>query len=138
MIPRTTKMTTLALAFALAVGFAAPALAQGDPAIEQARAAAQIGEQADGFLGVVDGANLGADLRARVDQINIRRRAAYADIAERRGVSVREVAAATGCSQLQNRVEVGHAYRDEAGAWARRTATQPVRMPAYCPAPAAG
>ena len=45
----------------------APASAQNDAVVQQARAAGQIGEQADSYLGFVPGAQISADLRGRVD-----------------------------------------------------------------------
>jgi len=112
---------------------AAPASAQSDATISAARAAGQIGEQADGFLGVVTGAAPGADVRARVDQINIQRRALYTRRASERGVTVNEMAAAVACEVFQNRVAVGERYRDEGSQWRQRTASEPVAMPSFCP-----
>ncbi len=121
-------------AFLLAAAFAIPARAQGsDPVVTQARAAGQVGEQADGYLGYVPGASASADLRSHVDQINIRRRALYTSRAEQRSVSVNEMAAAVACEIFQGRIAVGERYRDQGGQWRQRTASQPVAMPSFCP-----
>ena len=66
---------TLAIAGA-ALAFASPALAQRDPAYAAARAAGQVGEKIDGYLGVVGGGT--PALQAVVNDINIKRRALYA------------------------------------------------------------
>ena len=61
------------------------ALAQGS-AVTAAIAAGQVGERADGYLGVrgsIDGGT-----RAAVEQINIKRRALYTSRASERGVAV--------------------------------------------------
>lgn len=110
---------------------AAPVMAQRDPAYAAAREAGKVGEQADGYLGIAVG-TVPADLRARVDQINIKRRAFYTDLAGQRGVSVNEVAAATACELFRNRVSVGHVYRTQAGQWATHSASAPVQMPSFC------
>lgn len=123
---------TAALA-AAALALASPALAQnGDAAIAQARAAGLVGEQADGYLGFVPGAQISADLRGRVEQNNMQRRQLYTRRANERGVSVNEMAAAVACEVFQGRIAVGERYRNQAGQWRQRTATQPVEMPTFC------
>lgn len=121
-------------AFLFAAALALPARAQAnDPVVAQARAAGQVGEQADGYLGVAPGAPVSADVRSHVDQINIRRRALYTSRAEQRSVSVNEMAAAVACEIFQGRIAVGERYRDQNGQWRQRTASQPVAMPSFCP-----
>jgi uncharacterized protein YdbL (DUF1318 family) len=121
-------------AFLLAMAMALPARAQaGDAVVAQARAGGQVGEQADGYLGYPNGAQASADVRAHVDQINIRRRALYTSRASERSVSVNEMAAAVACEIFQGRIAVGERYRDESGQWRQRTASQPVAMPSFCP-----
>jgi uncharacterized protein YdbL (DUF1318 family) len=120
-------------AFLLAAALALPAHAQAaDAVVAQARAAGQVGEQADGYLGYPGGA-VSADVRSHVDQINLRRRALYTSRASQRNVSVNEMAAAVACEIFQGRVAVGERYRDESGQWRQRTASQPVVMPSFCP-----
>lgn len=121
----------LTVALAMAFGLAAVAQAQAaDPAVEAARAQGAVGEQADGYLGFAKQPS--ADIKARVDAINIKRRAFYTDLAAKRGVTVQEVAAATGCELFQGRVAPGEAYRTQAGQWVIRQGSAPVQMPNYC------
>jgi uncharacterized protein YdbL (DUF1318 family) len=122
---------TAALA-AAALALAAPAMAQ-DATLNQARASGLIGEQADGYLGFVPGAQISADLRGRVEQNNMQRRQLYTRRANERGVSVNEMAAAVACEVFQSRIAVGERYRNQAGQWRQRTAGQPVDMPSFCP-----
>jgi uncharacterized protein YdbL (DUF1318 family) len=121
----------IALILAGAMALAAPAAAQ-DSVLFQARADGLIGEQADGYLGVAPGASPSADVRARMDQNNIRRRAVYTQRASARAVSVNEIAAAVVCQSFSE-IAVGERYRDEAGQWRQRTAGAPVVMPSFCP-----
>lgn len=118
------------VAIVVASGFAmtAPAWAQSG-AVAQAMAAGTVGEQADGYLGV--SGSVGADVRAEVDSINIKRRAAYTDLAGKRGVTVADVAAATGCQTLASRVKTGQAYRIGTGAWQTKGAGA-IALPDYC------
>ena len=129
-------MTRALLAAAMLTGallLAAPAQAQNDAAIAQARAAGQVGEQADGYLGFVPGASISADLRGRVEQNNIQRRALYTRRAAERSVSVNEMAAAVACEVFTRRIAVGERYRNEGGQWRQRTASAAVEVPSFCP-----
>lgn len=62
--------------------------------LAQAKAAGLVGEQMDGYLGVVQ-PGVPADVRALVDGINRERRAAYEAIARKNGVNVDDVARVT-------------------------------------------
>jgi len=79
-----TAFTRATLAFSAAAlaltGLAAPAFAQRDPAYEAARSSGKVGEKPDGYLGVVGGGD--ASVRKLVDDLNIKRRALYAQKAQ--------------------------------------------------------
>ena len=96
----------------------------------QLRASGQVGEQADGYLGIVGSPS--ASLRAQVDAINIKRRAYYTDLAARRGVKIEEVAASTACELFRTKVAPGQYYRLPDGVWRQRNGNEPVPMPAHC------
>jgi uncharacterized protein YdbL (DUF1318 family) len=110
----------------LGVTLATAAVAQDDAAVAAARAAGQVGEQADGYLGFASSPS--AALRAAVDAVNIKRRAVYTDLAAKRNATVQEVAAARGCEQLRGRVANGEKY--ELNGW--KTKTGPINLPPYC------
>ena len=111
-----------------ALSFAASA----DPVTDAARVAGTIGEQPDGYVGVVAGQNPSAEVRAHMDQMNILRRTSFAQRAQTRGVSVNEMAAAFACLTYSE-LRVGEHYRGEDGRWRQRTASSPVVMPSFCP-----
>ena len=116
-----------ALAFGIIV---APASAQRDPAYAAARSAGQVGEKMDGYLGVV-GAGSGA-VRAMVDDLNIRRRAVYAERAQAEGATLEEYAFTAGCLAI-SRTQPGEMYvAYSTGQWTARGATAPDRDP-RCP-----
>lgn len=122
-----------AAAAVAAIALTAPAWGQaGDAAISQARAAGQIGEQADGYLGFVPGASISADLRGRVEQNNIRRRSLYTQRATAANATINEMAAAVACEVFAGRIAVGERYRNEGGQWRQRTASSPVEVPSFC------
>ncbi|SDA13436.1 YdbL family protein [Sphingomonas sp. NFR15] len=101
----------------------APALAQRDPAYQAARSAGQIGEQPDGYLGVVGAAS--PELRALVNNINIQRKAKYTQTAAA-GATVEQMAFTSGCRLIAATVP-GEKYKTPAGIWATRTAAPPER-----------
>ncbi len=122
---------TLALSAAvLAVtGIAAPAFAQRDPAYEAARSAGKVGEKMDGYLGIVGAAD--ASLRKLVDDINIKRRAVYADKAQAASATLEEYAFTAGCLAIA-RTAPGEKYQAPDGSWRTRDAGAPQRDP-RCP-----
>ncbi len=94
------------------------------------RSTGKVGEQSDGYLGVVGSAD--APLRAQVDNINIKRRAYYTELAAKRGAKIEEVAAAAACEIFASRVQPGQYYRLADGVWRQREAGAPIPRPAYC------
>lgn len=127
---RTRTFTGAAFAIALAFGAASVSQAQTGT-ISAAIDAGTIGEQADGYLGVRGGAS--PAVRAEIEAINIKRRAGYTQLAEQRGVTVKDVAAAVGCKTLASRVGAGNAYQLPDGVWRVRAGNTPIELPAYCP-----
>lgn len=117
------------LGIAMVAGTSAYAM-QADAA-GQLRASGQVGEQADGYLGLVGG-NAPADVRAQMEQVNIQRRAAYTQLATQRGATIEEVAAATACQLFAGRVGPGQYYRLPDGVWRRRNGSEPVPRPSHC------
>ena len=117
---------------ALALGvLAAPVQAQRDPAYAAARSAGEIGEKMDGYIGIV-GAET-PDLRRLVNDINIKRRAVYAEKAQENNVTLEEYALSTGC-QLILKTTPGEKYQAPDGSWQTRTSSPPLRDPRCPPA----
>jgi len=107
-----------------------PAQAQNrDPAYAAARAAGQVGEKMDGYLGIVGSAT--PELRAIVDDLNIKRRAVYAQKAQAQRATVEEYAFTSGCL-LISQTRQGEKYQAPGGGWQTRGAAPPERDP-RCP-----
>ena len=117
------------LALLLGLALAAPAAAQNSPAIRAAKAAGQVGERYDGFLGFAS--YLPAETRRQVETINIRRRAHYSNLAAAKGVSPQDVGITAGCVTLRS-VQVGETYLLADNVWRRRAAGQSTPIPNYC------
>ncbi len=104
---------------------AAPAIAQQrDPAYAAARAAGQVGEKTDGYLGFPVAPT--QSVRALADDINIKRKAAYAAKAQANGATVEEYALTTGCLMIARTVP-GEKYQAPDGVWRTRTSEPPLR-----------
>ena len=122
-------MTAKPMIAALLLATGSMALAQGSE-LAAAIDSGAVGEQADGFLGVRG--SVPDKLRAEMEAINIKRRAAYTDLAGQRGVTVKDVAAAVGCTTLKTRVGPGEAYQLRDGVWRVRQGSTPIPLPDYC------
>ena len=122
-------MIAAGLGLAMLAGGTAYAM-QADAA-GQLRASGQVGEQADGYLGLV-ASGAPANVRAQMESVNIQRRAAYTQLASNRGATIEEVAAATACQLFSNRVGAGQYYRLADGVWRRRNGSEPVPRPSHC------
>lgn len=113
-----------AIAVTAAVAVAVPsAMAQRDPAYEQARSSGQIGEQPDGYLGFVTTPT--PAIRDMVSDINIKRKAAYTNGAPQ-GSTVEQFAFVTGCNQIA-KTKAGEKYKAPDGRWLTRDSAPPVR-----------
>ncbi|HEX8225651.1 MAG TPA: YdbL family protein [Allosphingosinicella sp.] len=126
---RTRLILAAGISLALVAGGASVASAMLQDASAQLRASGQVGEQADGYLGLVGSAP--APVRAQVDSVNIKRRAYYTDLAAKRGAKIEEVAATTACELFRTKVAQGQYYRLPDGVWRQRDAA-PIPLPSYC------
>lgn len=120
-----TRATLALSAAALALtGLAAPVLAQRDPAYEAARSSGKVGEKPDGYLGIVGAVT--PDLKKLVDDINIKRRAVYAQKAQAANATLEEYALTAGCLAIARTVR-GEKYMTPQGNWETRTSAPPIR-----------
>ncbi len=112
-------MTVLAMGLSLAA-VSAPAFAQSaaaKAAVDAGKASGTVGEQADGYLGIVSGGD--AALRAAVAEINTGRAAAYKDIAAKTGVTPEAAGQATA-KQLYSRLAPGQYWKPLDGGWVKK------------------
>ncbi|MGV3512684.1 MAG: YdbL family protein [Novosphingobium sp.] len=104
---------------------AIPASAQNrDPAYAAARAAGQVGEKMDGYLGYVTPP--APALRAVVEDINIKRKAVYAEKAQANKATVEEYALTSGCLLIAQ-TKPGEKYQAPDSSWQTRGAGAPLR-----------
>jgi uncharacterized protein YdbL (DUF1318 family) len=118
-------LSIVGLAAVLAAGGVAPAFAQRDPAYQAAREQGLVGEQPDGYLGIVGTAT--PELQAMVNNINIQRKRQYTQQAAASS-TVEQMAFVTGCNLILRTV-AGEKYRAPDGRWLTRGGDAPVRDP---------
>ena len=123
-------MRGLPFAAAAMIGLSVAAFAAVQESAADLRATGLVGEQYDGYLGLVGSAP--PRVRAEMVAVNIRRRAHYTELATRRRARLEEVGVAAACEILAARVGPGEYYRLADGVWHRREGTQPVPRPSYC------
>ena len=138
MLKKTIKgMGKAGIGSGVAMGLAALALAGGamagaqarDPAYGAAKSAGQVGEQRDGYLGVVG--DQSADIKALVRDINNKRRAVYTAKAASLNSTIDEYAFTTAC-RLILETKPGEKYQGLDGSWKTRGSGPPERD-AKCP-----
>jgi uncharacterized protein YdbL (DUF1318 family) len=92
--------------------------ARADAALDDAKAAGQVGERRDGYLGLVD-EGAPAEVRAIIADINARRREEYQAIAKKAATPLEAVGQRAGVN-LIGRAEPGHFIQDAKGNWVRK------------------
>ncbi len=123
-IPRNLRLSIAAGIALASLALAGTAQAQRDPAYAAARAAGQVGEKNDGYLGYVTSPS--PAVRAVVEDINIKRRALYSQKAQAANATVEEYAFTSGC-QLILQTAPGEKYEGPSGGWLTRTSAPPQR-----------
>lgn len=109
---------------ALTAVVATPAMAQRDPAYAAARSSGAIGEKPDGYLGYVRAPS--AATKALVEDLNIKRKAAYTRKAQATNSTVEQFAFTSGCNLIM-RTTPGEKYQAPDGSWQTRTSAAPQR-----------
>ena len=109
------QLTRITLALALGLLISIPALAV---TLQEAKAQGLVGEQRDGYVGLVSG-NADAEVRELLSEVNAERRRRYQQIARDNGISVEQVAA-LAWERAVEATRPGHYYQDSSGRWMRK------------------
>jgi len=86
--------------------------------LDEVKAKGLVGEQINGYLGLVKG-SAGGDVKALISEINSKRRAAYADKARKAGVDIKIIETRIG-ERLKQRAASGQYIQDSSGKWIRK------------------
>lgn len=103
---------------ALLVSLMAVSVASAASPLAQPKADGLIGEQANGYIGLVK-QNVPADVKALVNDVNARRKAGYQKISKREGLSLAETEKVGGNKAIEKTLP-GNYIRDTSGAWRRK------------------
>jgi hypothetical protein len=87
-------------------------------ALTQPKADGWIGEQSNGYIGLVKN-NAPADIKALVADVNAKRKAGYQQIATRQSTSLSEVEKVGGLKAIEKTL-AGNYVKDTAGAWRKK------------------
>lgn|SRR5687768_2014855 len=116
-----TDFFNVGAAVLLALATATPAIAQtaaAKAAVDAAKAAGIVGEQADGFLGFVKPGD--AALQAAVAEINAGRAQLYREAAAKNNVSAQAAGASAYTNVVQARIKPGEYFKPAGGGWTRK------------------
>ena len=115
MMKRNNWITNVFLA--LLISMMAVSVAVASP-LTQPKADGLIGEQADGYVGLVR-QDVPADIRKLVNDVNAKRKAGYQKIAAQQGASLRDVEKVGGNTAIEKTLK-GNFIRDASGAWRKK------------------
>jgi len=102
----------------LFIGLLTVSVAASESPLTQPKAEGLIGEQADGYVGLVT-QNVPANIRKLVDEVNAKRRAGYEQIAAKQGTPVSEVEKVGGKTAIEKTLP-GNYIRDLNGNWRKK------------------
>ncbi len=102
----------------LLISLMAVPVAIAESPLTQPKAEGLIGEQADGYLGLVT-QNVPADIRQLVAEVNAQRKAGYQQIAAEQGTSLAAVEQVGGNTAIE-KTRPGNYVRDANGLWRKK------------------
>lgn len=113
---RKNRITNVFLA--LLISMMAVSVAVAASPLAQPKADGLIGEQANGYIGLVK-SNVPADIKKLVNEVNAKRKAGYQKIAAKEGTSLAEVERVGGNTAIQKTLR-GNYIRDASGTWRKK------------------
>jgi len=116
MMKRNNWITNIFLA--LLISMMAVTVAAAARPLTQPKADGLIGEQANGYIGLVKN-DVPADIKKLVKDINAKRKAGYQKIATKQGTSLSDVERVGGNTAIEKTLR-GNYIRDASGAWRRK------------------
>lgn len=103
---------------ALLISLLAVFVAIASSSLTQPKADGLIGEQSDGYLGLV-AQNAPADIKELVAKVNAKRKAGYQKIAAKQGASLSDVEKVGGNTAIEKTLK-GNYIRDASGTWRKK------------------
>jgi uncharacterized protein YdbL (DUF1318 family) len=104
--------------YVLLISLMAVSVANAASPLAQPKADGLIGEQANGYIGLVK-QNVPADVKALVNDVNARRKAGYQKISKRENTPLSQVERVGGNTAIEKTLP-GNYIRDASGAWRKK------------------
>jgi uncharacterized protein YdbL (DUF1318 family) len=104
--------------YALLISMMAVSVAAADSPLTQPKADGLIGEQVNGYIGLVR-QDVPADIKQLVNEVNAKRKAGYQSIAAKQGTSLESVELVGGNKAIEKTLS-GNYVRDASGAWQKK------------------
>jgi uncharacterized protein YdbL (DUF1318 family) len=104
--------------YVLLISLMAVSVASAASPLAQPKADGLIGEQANGYIGLVK-QNVPADVKALVNDVNARRKAGYQKISKRENTPLSQVERVGGNTAIEKTLP-GNYIRDASGAWRKK------------------
>ncbi len=104
--------------FALLISLMTMSVAVAASPLAKPKADGLIGEQANGYIGLVK-QNVSADIKKLVNDANANRRSGYQSIAKKQGTSMAEVEKVGGQTAMDKTLR-GNYIRDASGVWRKK------------------
>jgi len=104
--------------FTLLVSLMTVSVAVAASPLTKPKADGLIGEQANGYIGLVE-QNVPANIKQLVKDVNAKRRAGYQNIAKKQGTSLSEVERVGGNTAIEKTLR-GNYIRDASGGWRKK------------------
>ncbi|ESQ80248.1 YdbL family protein [Asticcacaulis sp. YBE204] len=112
-------VSSAVLAGTVALNTPAYAQSAAKATVDAAKAAGTVGEQSDGYLGLVKG-SADAATKDAVDEINAGRAKVFAEAAAKNGVSPAAAGASAFTTTIFPNLKPGQFYKDESGSWKQK------------------
>jgi uncharacterized protein YdbL (DUF1318 family) len=104
--------------FVLLISMVMMSVAVAASPLTQPKADGLIGEQANGYIGLVKN-DVSADIKKLVENVNVKRRAGYQKIASKQGASLADVERVGGNTAIEKTLR-GNYVRDANGSWRKK------------------
>jgi hypothetical protein len=86
--------------------------------LQEAKSEGFVGEQRDGYVGIVNN-SASAEIQTLLNDVNSQRRQRYQQIAQQNGLSVDQVAA-LAYERAVEATQAGHFFQNASGSWVRK------------------
>ncbi len=85
--------------------------------LDDAKRAGLVGEASSGYIAIINPAVTSSTIRQLADEVNLKRKAKYREIADRHQTSLQAIEGAAGKKLTKRAENSGHYYQNDSGDW---------------------